>query len=697
MPADLPEIIERSAVLVGQAVHRAHMGAVAKSVSTQRDRDSIGSVVRKAWKAAKLEGKPKPLRNPEPHDCPFIIRHDELGWLVVQAQYADGRWMAQDGTGHTLQVDISKDTEVVALPARTIPGKSVRKSTTLVWRAIGRRKGVFVQALVATFIINAVTLATSLFALQVYDRVIPQHGFQTLYVLGTGVMVAILIEFLLKHVRSSVMDRTSTQMDIDLSEWFFKRALGIRMESRPPSLGTFASQIKGLEFVHGVLSSASLFLMADVPFALFFIFVIMLIGGWVAVVPLIFLPVALVAGLMFQRQIRRSTMEGREYSNRKTGLLVEAIDGIESVKASGSEWALQARWRDLSVKTGTRDYKAKHYSAFSNHITVTLQQLAYVGLVSFGAYLVVDGSMTMGGLIACSIISSRALSPIGRLPGLMVAWAQARAAIKDLDKLIAQPNELDEHAYALNTGNLVPSIRMEGVKFFYNVGDRPALEIARLDIKPGERVGVVGAIGSGKSTLLKLASGLYRPREGRVFMGGIDMAMVSPQRLRELVTYVPQEIRLTSGTLRDNLLQGLPDPGDEVLLQAARETGLLNLITHHPRGLALPITEGGRGISGGQKQLIGLTRMILTRPSLLLLDEPTSSMDSATEANVVALLQRMVSGGATLLVATHKTAILPLVNRLLVFNNGMLSIDGPRDLVLANLAGKGGSASKDPV
>jgi len=693
-PSELPQIIERSAVLVGQAVHRAHAEDIRRSVMSRKKRDSIASIVRKSWKAGKLEGRPKPLRNPGPHDCPFIILHEELGWLVVQAQTASGRWMAQDGEGQTLQVDLWKDSEAVALPAKSAEERPVGRSSTLVWRAIGKRKVVFVEALVATFIINTIALATSLFSLQVYDRVIPQNGFHTLYVLGAGVLVAILLEYLLKNVRSSVMDRTSSQIDIDLSEWFFRRALGIRMESRPPSLGTFASQIKGLEFVQTVMSSASLFLMAEVPFSLFFIFVILLIGGWVAAVPLLFLPVALAAGLMFQRQLRRFAMEGQDCGNRKTGLLVEAIDGIESVKANGGEWSLHARWRELSVKRSLADYRAKHYSAFSNNTTVTLQQIAYVALVSLGAYLVAKGSMTMGGLIACTIISSRALSPIGRLPGLMVSWAQAKAAIRNLDKLIAQPNELDEYAYALNTGRLEPSIRMERVKFSYNLEDRPALELAGLDIKPGERVGVIGAIGSGKSTLLKLASGLYRPREGRVFMGGIDMALVSPHRLREIIAYVPQEIRLISGTLRDNLLQGLPDPGDEVLLEAARDTGLLNLITQHPRGLALPVTEGGRGISGGQKQLIGLTRMVLTKPSLLLLDEPTASMDSATEAGVVGLLDRMAEG-ATLIVATHKTAVLPILNRLLVFNNGMLAMEGPRDLVLARLSKKAPSLNKE--
>ena len=245
-------------------------------------------------------------------------------------------------------------------------------------------------------------------------------------------------------------------------------------------------------------------------------------------------------------------------------------------------------------------------------------------------------------------------------------------------------------------GLIEKSLRFDQARFCYGKRDRLALEIAKLEIRPGERVGVLGAIGSGKSTLLKLASGLYRPTEGRIFLGDLDMTMVAPKILRETIAYLPQDMRLISGTLRENLLQGLPDPGDEVILETARRTGLIDLITNHPNGLALPITEGGRGISGGQIQLISFTRMVLAKPAVFILDEPTASMDAATEARIVSLLGQLAAEGATLLIATHKTALLPIVDRLLVIQNGKFLIDGPRDMVLAKLSGLNQPAANTP-
>lgn len=563
-----------------------------------------------------------------------------------------------------------------------------KSALSLVWQAILRHRSVFRDALAATLVVNTLTLASSLFAMQVYDRVIPRSGFQTLYVLAFGVSLAVLLELLLRHLRSVILDRATTRIDIELSDWFFQRAMAIRMESRPPSLGTFASQIRGLEFLRGVLGSATMFVLADLPFALFFILVIAMLGGLLAVVPLVLLPLALFAGLFFQRRINLATAASQGHSNKKAGMLVESIDGIESIKANGSERQVQVRWRSLLEEAGIDDDRIKYCSGLSGNMTNALQQLGYVALISLGAWLVVEGRMTMGGLIACSIISSRALAPIGRIPGILVQWAQCRSAMANLDKLLALPNEQEHGEELLNPGLVQGGFQMEGITFYYNETDRPALELPNLLVLPGERIGVIGAIGSGKSTLLKLASGLYRPREGRMFLDGLDCAMIDPERLRRVIGYVPQDIRLICGTLRENLLQGIDDPGDEAIVAAARETGLLELINSHPKGFSLPISEGGRGISGGQRQLIGITRLLLTDPSLVLLDEPTASMDAVTEARVVALLQKKVAQGATLLVATHKTAVLPILERLLVFKGGRLLMDGPRDKVLTALSRK---------
>ncbi len=563
-----------------------------------------------------------------------------------------------------------------------------KRAVDILWRTLGRRKGIYRDALFATLVINIIALATALFTMQVYDRVIPHTGFETLFVLGAGVSLALLFDLVLKQVRSHMLDKEGTQIDIELSDWFFRRAQGIRMEARPPSLGTLAAQLKGLEYVRGVLGSSTLFVLADVPFALFFIGVIAFIAGPLAIVPLVLVPVALVVGILCQLRVGRAIAASQGHQNQKAGLLVEAIDGVENIKATTNEPGLQEAWQELLIKAGEDDDRIKSASALSSNVTATLQQFSYVVLIAFGAILAVQGQLSMGALIACSIISQRALGPIARFPSVLVQWAHAKTALKNLDQLMSLPNEEDERDRSLNPEVVENSLRLERIEFSYGENTQLALELAKLEIPAGQKVGVIGAIGSGKSTLLKVASGLYRPKAGQVYLGGLDMAHIQHQRLRDLVAYLPQDLRLIKGTLRENVLRGLPDPGDEAILEAARKTGLIDLINSHPMGLGLPISEGGRGTSGGQRQLIGLTRMMLSPAEVLLLDEPTASMDTVSEARVVKLLQGLGDQGRTLVVSTHKTALLPMMDRLLVFSNGRLVMDGPRQQVMADLASK---------
>jgi ATP-binding cassette, subfamily C, bacterial LapB len=687
MHTTLLPIIEHSAMLSGQAVPRSCIDDLVKEIGLAGRDDSMVSIIRRAWKAGRLEGVPGALPNPQPPDCPFIARDPQHGFLVALVHNADGSWLAQPATGGKVRLNHGEGVECVSIPAKALPSGAKSKSAAVIWQTLRKYRSVFSEALLATVLINLLALVTSIFSLQVYDRVIPHNGYQTLFVLTAGVVLATVFNLVLTQVRGSILDRTSTLMDLELSEWFFERAMGIHLSFRPKSVGTLSSQLRGLELVRGVLSSSSLFLLADIPFAFFFIYVIYLIGGLVAVVPLTFFLVSFLSGLLFLWKIKQYTKLNQGHSNRKVGLLVESIDAIETIKANGAEYDMQSRWNRLASEAALCDDKLKQFSVLPANIASFLSQLAYIALVAFGAYLVTLHQMTMGSLIACSIISGRVLSPLGQFPGFMIKWGHAKSAIEGLDKLLSLPNELDDRAHALIPGHLDGQIRMENACFKYE-RDLAALEIVNLDISPGQKVGIVGTIGSGKSTLLKLASGLYRPQSGRVLLDGMDMSQISPRVLREAIFYLPQDIRLISGTLRHNLLQGLPDPGDEPLLDAARQTGLFELISNHPKGLALPISEGGRGISGGQRQSIGLTRMILAKPKLILLDEPTASMDAATEANLVTTLNKFVSGGATLLVATHKSALLPILDRLLVMKGGKLYMDGPRDLVLAKLSGK---------
>jgi ATP-binding cassette subfamily C protein LapB len=523
--------------------------------------------------------------------------------------------------------------------------------------------------------------------MQVYDRVIPNAGYQTLWVLSVGVVMSILLEFMLKQLRANGVDRAGKAIDAELSGWFFARMLGIRMEARPATVGTLASQVKGLEQVRTVLASTSLFVLADVPFAALFLLVIAMVGGWLVLVPMVTLPLALMAGLAFQKMIRQHTRNSIATSYKSAGLLVEAVDGAESAKATSSEALLQSRWKQLVEEGAGHEQAVKRHAAFSQNLTALMQQLSYVLLVAAGAWLVADNQLTMGALLACSIIGNRAMAPIIQLPGVMVQWAHARAAIDALEKVMALPNEADHTETQLAPEVLGGELTFERARFAY-ASERVVLELDRLTIAADERVALIGPIGSGKSTLLKLASGLYRPQEGKLTLGGIDAALLLPAVVREQVGYLPQDARLFSGTLRDNLILGLADPGDEAILAAATRTGLSELILGQPRGLALEISEGGRGVSGGQRQLIAFTRMLLAKPRVWLLDEPTGNMDSNSEARVVQVLREEAAKGGTFLMSSHKNALLPLVSRVIVLQGGRIVADGARDEILARLMGR---------
>ncbi len=371
-------------------------------------------------------------------------------------------------------------------------------------------------------------------------------------------------------------------------------------------------------------------------------------------------------------------------SNRKNGVLIEAVDGIESIKAASGEWKLLDRWRTLTATIAASELRVRMLSTFSTNLAQTIQQVSYVALIAAGAYAIGTGSLTMGALIACSIVSGRALGPMAQIPNLIVQWKHAKIALKSLDGIMAIPGDRQPDQRLVVPQQCRGDIRMDQVKFAYG-RDRPVLEVPQLEIGPGERVAVLGAVGSGKSTLIKLLSGLYRPSAGSVFIDGTDVTHLAPEFVREHVGYLPQDVRLFSGSLRENLTMGLPTPSDSQIMRAAEMTGLDKVIQGHPRGLELEISEGGRGLSGGQRQLVGLTRMLIAKPRILLLDEPTASMDSALEAKVMKHLFEEMPTDASVIAVTHKPALLPHVKRLIVLDRGKVVLDGPRDQVLARL------------
>jgi ATP-binding cassette subfamily C protein LapB len=551
------------------------------------------------------------------------------------------------------------------------------------FKAIKKRRSVFFEAVLGTFMVSIFGLVSALYTMQVYDRVVPTNGFSTLWVLTIGVLLAIAFEFLMKIVRAQMVDRASNAIDIELSSIFFGKALDIRAESRPHTVGTFASQIRHFESVRNFMTSSTLFILADAPFALFFIFIIYMIAGPVAIVPLCVLPLGFIIGFSMKGPIERYAAETMEESNKKNGLLIEAIDGIEAVKAVSAEWKIKDRWRDLTLQISNSELKTKLLTAISTSSAQSVQQLSYVGIIATGAYAISQGNLTMGGLIACSIISGRALTPLAQIPNLIVQWKHAKIALDVLDGIMAMPSEQTTER------NIVPDhcdgqIKVSELSFAY-VENTPPVQVGNMEINPGDRIAVLGAVGSGKSTLLKLLSGLYRPQAGKVFLDGVDTQLIAVEFLREQMGYLPQEVRLFNGSLRENLVLGLPVLSDSQILKAAAKTGLDRAIKGHPLGLDILISEGGKGLSGGQRQLVGLTRMLLARPKVLLLDEPTASMDSQLEAQVLDHLFHDVDKEAVVIMATHKAGAMKHANRVMVMEAGRVVLDGPKEKVLEEI------------
>lgn len=632
-----------------------------------------------------------------PHDG--VVRGDlPLIWcsadgrraLLLRGQNAAGAFSGTDAAGQSCLLDAQQAragrflrlTVSASQPGEA--GQEQRSAADWFAMTIRSHRRVFLEAVLATFMISTISLAAAMYSMQVYDRVVPTKGYSTLWVLTVGALVAIVLELVMKQVRAHMVDRACKVIDQELSSVFFGKALDIRLDARPHTIGTFASQIRQFESVRNFMTSSTLFVLADVPFALFFLGVIAFIAGPVALVVLIMLPVALLAGLAFSGPIERLTAEHMSESNRKNGLLIEAIDGIESVKAAAAEWKLLEHWRALTAKIAGSELALRALSTLSGNLAQSVQQLAYVALVSAGAYAIAGGHLTMGGLIACTIISGRALAPLGQISSLIVQWKHAKMALKSLDAIMAMPGDREPGQRLVVPESCQGRIALQGVAFGY-AQDRMALEVAQLDVQPGERIAVLGPVGSGKSTLIKLLSGLYRPGAGSIRLDGVELAQLAPEFVREHIGYLPQDVRLFNGTLRENLILGLPAPGDQEILRAARQTGLDQVIQAHPKGLELEIAEGGRGLSGGQRQLVGLTRMLLARPRVLLLDEPTASMDARLEARVMRTLFEEAAPDAVVIAVTHKPAMLSHVNRIIVVDSGRIVLDGPRDVVLDRL------------
>lgn len=615
---------------------------------------------------------------------PMLMLTPEGEMGVVLARNVDGSWRfdGPQGLGATRDWPLG----TLFAPLGTSDVASARDGAKVFFRKafFSDRRWIFYASLVAV-LGNFLALGTSLYSMQVYDRVIPTQGLSTLIVLSIGTLFAIVLEVLLKLARSVIVNEALSRIDLDLSSGIFERLLHLRMDQFPAQVGTLSGQLRSYETVRAFHSSLVLFACSDAPFALFFLAIISWVGGpIVAAVPLVFLVVAIGVGQTSRRRIAQAAMAGAGANNRKLGLLVEACDGAEALKASGAGWQVLTRWNVLSRETVRQDAGIRHLSETSMYLSGALQQLSYVCMVAAGAYVATTGSITSGAVVACSILSGRVLTPVNMIPGLLVQWAHAKAAYQNLEAVFALQCDNHNVERPLVPHHVEGALTLHEVRFAYGP-ESPGIAIPRLDIAPGEKVAILGTIGAGKSTLLRLLGGLYRPQQGCVLLDGLDIQQISRDRLNEVMGYLPQQVSLFGGTLRDNLVLGHSGYDDAQVLQAAQATGLKALIAGHPKGLELPIAEGGAGLSGGQKQLVALTRLILSAPKVWLLDEPTACMDEQTEERCIVALGQAMADGATAVLVTHKPALLRLADRVVVMTPQGVVLDGPRDMVLRQL------------
>ena len=631
------------------------------------------------WSVKHLSNKPKL------HDFPALAFHPECGWGIAQ------RWVSHDrisllAASGPCDVEWSSDFIVaeVGFPSLGVTNRSQR-AIGIFWSAILKRKSMIVDATIATVVINLIALVTSIYSMQIYDRVIPRAGYSTLIVLTVGMVFALFIDMLIRNTRSVMIDREAGIIDSEVSEYFYSRMQAVRLDARPRSIGTMAAQLRGTDQVRSLLSSASLFVLADLPFAFLFMGVMAWLGGIVALVPLIAFPLALGLAALMARFIRTDTAAAQVNGNRKNGQLVEALDSAETIKANLGGWHMLANWSRLVHEVHSHDLKVKRWSVLSGSGFSLIQQLAYVGVVCVGAIQVAQGHMTMGAVIACSILSGRVNGPlVASLPNLIIQWGYARSSLSALDGILGMPSDNPEDRQMLRQRSVVGDLTAENIKFAHQ-GTRQGIDVPSLKIAAGDRIGIIGPVGSGKSTLLKLLAGLYAPQEGHILLDGVDVRQIAEEDVRSQLCYFPQDYRLITGTLRDNLALGISMPTDEVLLDAAIKTGLAEVIKRHPLGLDLPISEGGQGLSGGQRVQVGLTRLLLLKPKLLLLDEPTASLDQDSETRVLQAIAQTISSDCTLILVTHKMQLVGLVRRLMVVSEGRIVLDGPTKAVLEKL------------
>ncbi|WP_418119007.1 type I secretion system permease/ATPase [Variovorax sp. 350MFTsu5.1] len=634
----------------------------------------------------------------DPWRLPLVVEFDNGEVGVVRAADGNGKLGVLLGGDHGLETALSAEElqrrarrsailrPNTAVPDARVDGYVKPYRSNWFWAIALRDWRRYGDIVLASVFANVLALASTIFSMQIYDRVVPAQSESSLWVLFGGVMLAVAFEFLLRMSRTHISDVIGKRADLKVSDIVFGHALRVRTDARSKSTGSFIAQVREVEQVRELLTSTTIGAVADLPFFVLFLVVLWLVAGPLALVALAAVPLLVIPGLLIQKPLARLASEGMRESALRNALLVEAVEGLEDIKLLRAEPRFQNQWNHANDVSAGVSMRQRFLTGLLMTWTQELQTIVYAVVLLAGCFLVMRGEMTTGALVGSSILASRMIAPLAQLSGVFARWQQAKVARAGLDQLMQRPVDQPERARLVHAAALQGRYNVTGIEFRYGKDDRsPAFAAAQLQIQPGEKIALLGRMGAGKSTLLQLLAGLQAPQRGNVSLDSLDISLIDPSDLRRDVGLLTQNARLFHGSIRENITMGMPLATDEQVLEALAMAGALPFVQSRPEGLAEMVHEGGLGLSGGQRQALLLARTLIRQPSVVLLDEPTAHFDEVTERQVIDSLGDWLAP-RTLVVATHRMPVLHWVDRIIVVDGGRLVMDGPRDRVIGELS-----------
>jgi len=646
----------------------------------------------------------RPLKQISPLQLPMIILLSNQGACILDTINEDGSQAkiimpAEEPIEQWVDIDdladeyigfgfmVKKAFEYTDENARTLH----LKQKHWFWSTIKLSAGMYKDVLYASLLINLFVLASPLFTMNVYDRVVPNNAIETLWVFAIGVSIIYIIDTFAKFTRTFLLESAAKKSDIIMSSIIFEKVLSLKMANHPASVGSFSSNLKDFDNIRSFLTNATMAAVIDLPFAVIFLAVIAYIGGNIVLIPMLTMGLILSYAYFIKKPLRASIESTHEASAKKSSILIETLNNIETIKTLGTLNQVQYKWEESTGEIASKSLKSRLLSASIPTITQLLIQLNTVMIIVYGVYMIQDFELSMGGLIAIVILTGRTLAPMGQVAGLMTNYEDTKTSYETLNDIISQPSERPDGKKFLERPDFSGHIEFIDVTFAYPGSDIPALKNVSFVITPGEHVAIIGRIGSGKSTIQKLLLGLYEPDSGQILVDGIDINQIDPADLRKNISYVSQDVTLFRGTAKDNIIFKATHASDGAMIKAAKISGAAEFIKKHPKGYEMPIGERGLGLSGGQRQSIGIARAFLLDAPIMLMDEPSNAMDQITESRLLTNMKEALKNTTSILV-TQKMTLLHIVDRVIVMDDGKIVIDAPKEEAILKLQGKGASS-----